>query len=212
LTDPKRYLDDIYKLTTETPGDAVQDTYDKWAETYDTELIDENGYAMPDRVAEMMTREAGHLKREAILDVGCGTGLSGVALKANGFQIIDGCDFSEGMRAVAAKRGVYRELFHADLNTPPTKVVDGAYAAATAVGVFAHGHLKGIALDEIVRCVRPGGPICVTTNDKYWAEGVLRDAMDRLEAAGVIRVRVRDHGTHIAGRGVDGWVFLLEKQ
>jgi len=208
MSNDKRRLEDLYTLSSQ---DDVGQHYDAWAETYDHELVDENGYAMPDRVADLMASEAADLLAEPLLDVGCGTGLSGAALKAKGFSALDGCDFSAGMRAVAEQRGIYRRLFHADLNNPPIDVADGAYAAVTAVGVFANAHIKGEALDEIARCVRQGGLICVTTNDHYWAEGTLKAAMERLEQAGIVSVRVRDHGTHIAGRGVDGWVFVMVK-
>ena len=40
-----------------------------------------------------------------ILDFGCGTGLSGLALRAAGVQVIDGCDLSEGMLAHATFAG-----------------------------------------------------------------------------------------------------------
>ena len=81
-----RFLDIAYRART---TDETRDLYDRWAETYDTELIDENDYAQPRRCAEMLAR---YLKtREAeILDIGCGTGLSGAALREAGFGIVDG--------------------------------------------------------------------------------------------------------------------------
>ncbi len=43
-----------------------------------------------------------------LLDLGCGTGLSGEAFMSAGFSVIDGTDFSETMIAVARnKPGLY---------------------------------------------------------------------------------------------------------
>ena len=81
-----RFLDIVYRART---TDETRDLYDRWAEAYDTELIDENDYAQPRRCAEMLSR---YLKtREAeILDIGCGTGLSGAALLEAGYRTVEG--------------------------------------------------------------------------------------------------------------------------
>ena len=72
MADPSqndRFLDIVYQART---IDETRDMYDRWAETYDTELIDENAYAQPRRCAEMLSR---YLKTRdvEILDIGCGS-------------------------------------------------------------------------------------------------------------------------------------------
>jgi len=71
----KKYLDKMYALTDATTADQIASIYDEWAHSYDSEIVDELGYAMPDRVADMLpslleSRDA------RILDIGCGTGQS----------------------------------------------------------------------------------------------------------------------------------------
>ncbi|MCJ8310223.1 MAG: methyltransferase domain-containing protein, partial [Rhizobiaceae bacterium] len=84
-------------------NDQTRDHYRSWADTYDKEVSEVNGYAQPQRVAEMAAKIAPH-KEVRILDAGCGSGLSGVALKAAGYKHIDGCDFSPEMLEKSPER------------------------------------------------------------------------------------------------------------
>ena len=133
-----RFLTIAYQART---AEETRDLYDRWAQTCDTELIDENGYARPRRCTEMLSR---HLtdRRAEILDIGCGTGLAGAALLREGYGTVDGCDFSPGMLAKARETGLYRRLFEADLNAPPLDAADEAYGAAVAVGVFSFSLIR----------------------------------------------------------------------
>src|SRR5688572_21881835 len=99
-------------------GDArdVADQYDAWAETYDTDL-DTWSYRAPVRVAEAVLvhrPQAG-----SVLDVGCGTGLAGRALRDAGYtgELI-GLDISEAALEVARRSGHYATLTSADLQQP----------------------------------------------------------------------------------------------
>lgn len=94
------HFDTAYSLET---GEQTRDHYASWAESYDREVVDENAYAQPSRVAEMLKRfmPANDFK---ILDAGCGSGLSGVALREAGYATVDGCDFSPEMLAKAREK------------------------------------------------------------------------------------------------------------
>ena len=54
--------------------------------------------------------------KEKILDVGCGTGLSGFSLRKFGFKNIDGLDLSKEMLKIASDKKIYKMLFNLDLN------------------------------------------------------------------------------------------------
>eukprot|EP01048_Picozoa_sp_COSAG05_P006816 COSAG05_NODE_460_length_9597_cov_8.288798_2_plen_388_part_00 len=64
----------------ETPGD-VTDFYDTWADSYD-DTMGKWGWEGPERVAEAFARYG--CLTSAIVDIGCGTGLSGAELRAVG--------------------------------------------------------------------------------------------------------------------------------
>ncbi len=93
--------------------------YAAWADSYDADLIDAYGYMAPaDAVAALIAPNlsGGALARDArILDAGCGTGQAGALLAAAGYGHVDGADLSPEMRAVAARRGVYRALYELDM-------------------------------------------------------------------------------------------------
>ena len=202
-----RFLKTVYQV--HDPGE-VRDMYDRWAASYDIELIEENGYAQPRRCAEMLARYLTD-RRAEILDIGCGTGLSGAALADAGYGVIDGCDFSAGMLAKARGTGFYRRLFSADLNAPPLDATDAAYDAAVAVGVFGFGHVQPECLDEILRVVSPGAPLIIGLNEHFYKDGALTAKLNALAAAGRIDRLAEEHGDHIRGTGVTGWVIAVRK-
>ena len=132
----RRFLDGAYDLPDRRATAAF---YADWAASYDAEIAD-NGYATPARCAAALAAHAERLA-DPVLDVGCGTGLSGLALAAAGFRTVDGTDLSAEMLARAAARsesgpqprpagrGVYRRLFRGDL-ADPLPFGPGVYANA----------------------------------------------------------------------------------
>ena len=196
-------LGTAYDLET---GEQTLDHYQRWAETYDQEVGVDNGYAQPARCAASLAGVADPCSH--VLDVGCGTGLSGLALRDSGFTRLDGCDFSPPMLERAAETGVYRQLFEADLNAGLD--IDGdAYDHAVAVGVFSFGHIRSDALREVLRVVRPGGAVVVGVNDHFWEVGELAAELDAIEADGLASVASREHGEHLPGAAIMGWVIVL---
>ena len=75
----EKYFDKAYGLDSQEKVDKL---YKDWADSYDEEVCG-YGYASPARCAEALKN---FLPLDApILDFGCGTGLSGVALQNKGF-------------------------------------------------------------------------------------------------------------------------------
>lgn len=206
----KKFLDKMYSLTDQTTAAEVASIYDEWADSYNSEIVDELGYAMPDRVAAMLPALL-ESRDTRILDIGCGTGASGGKLVEQGYHNIDGCDISEKMLTHAEQLGIYNSLFHADLSQPPIRVEDRTYDAVTVVGAFAYGHLRASALDEILRVVDDGGLIILTTNDHYYAEGSLDAYINDLDRRNKIILLAKEHGAHMPGKDVGGWVYALGK-
>ena len=204
-----------YDLVT---GEQTLDHYEAWAETYDQEIGMDKGYAQPVRCATALASMIGASSSDTappppgsrVLDVGCGTGLSGLALRDVGFTDLDGCDFSPPMLERADATGVYRRLFEADLNEG-LDIADATYDAATAVGVFSFGHIRPSALRDVLRTVRAGGAVVVGLNDHFWDEGDFPAELDAIEADGTATVVSREHGEHLPGAGIEGWVIVLVK-
>ncbi len=96
-----------------TPGKApdayVETLFDQHAEQFDRILVDDLGYAIPLVTQRALAEHApGPYRR--MLDIGCGTGLSGAAMRDMAAHIT-GFDLSENMVAMADDRGVYDDLY-----------------------------------------------------------------------------------------------------
>lgn len=206
MTGKTRFLPKAYTVETEEETRAF---YDEWADVYDEELT-ENSYRQPERCAAAL-RALCDPATSAVLDVGCGSGLSGVALRAAGFRTIDGCDFSPGMLAKAKQAGHYRHLFETNLNEPPMDAEAESYDAATCVGVFSFGHVTADALEDILRVIKPGGALVIGLNDHFYQEGSLTRKLEALEGRSRISVIAAKHGEHIPGTGLTGWVISARK-
>lgn len=200
------FLKDAYK---DRSDDETRAYYDKWAATYDDEVMG-NDYAQPRRCAEAL----GTLLPPggvSVLDVGCGTGLSGRALRLAGYEPVDGCDYSTEMLAKAGKTEAYRCLFQTNLNDPPIDAGDGAYDAATCVGVFSFGHVSPDAVEEILRVIKPGAPLIIGLNEMFYEKGDLTRKLEALQDAGKLEILSQEKGEHLPGEDMAGWVIRLRK-
>ena len=198
----RKFLSDVYDLST---PDQTRALYDSWSASYDAEIA-ENGYATPGRVAEALARHAKN-PVATILDFGCGTGLSGVALKLAGFAEIDGADLSADMLKGAAAKGVYRKLWQVEPGDPlPT-----GYSAITATGVIGVGAAPVQVFDLILDALAPGGLFALSYNDHALAdprfEAKLRQHID----AGNARLLFQEYGTHLPGIDLKSNVYVIEK-
>lgn len=194
--------------TLKTSEDAKQ-MYDLWAEVYDQDL--KNGkYQQPIRCAKALQEQIADTNIK-LLDVGCGTGLSGLALKETGFQNIDGCDLSQGMLSKAAELKIYKRLFSCNLNEPPIDAKDQAYDALTAVGVFSFGHIMPEAVDELLRVIKTNGIIIIGLNDHFYNEGSLTTKLEALQKEEKLKIIKQEHGEHIPENDLKGWVITLRK-
>ncbi len=150
--------------------------YDTWAETYDAEMAT-SGYRHPSVVLALLAR---HLPAGSapLLDAGVGTGLIGGWLGILGYPEVEGLDISEGMLAVAARKGEYTALHRLALGGP-LPFADGAYAGIVSTGVFTTGHVGAEGLDELVRVCAPGGVLVLTVKMTVW-EGGFRDRIEEM--------------------------------
>lgn len=154
--------------------------YDKWAETYESEMR-VAGYRHPSIGLALLAR---HLPPGAapVLDAGAGTGLVGEWLGIVGYTGVEALDISQGMLAVAARKGVYSAL-HCLALGGPLPFADGYFAGIISTGVFTTGHVGAEALPELIRITAPGGVLVLTVKDTVWNDG-FSDAVAALVAAG----------------------------
>lgn len=161
--------DEAYSL--ETPEDSRR-LYAKWAASYDDDFIAPTGYVYHENVVAAFL-DAGGSAGGPVLDVGCGTGIVGVALSDVGEKLVDGIDISPEMIEVArTKQSVfeepaYRSLMVADL-TQPLDLPDDCYMGIVSAGTFTHGHLSPEPIRELVRICAPGAVCALGINAEHY--------------------------------------------
>ncbi len=144
---PDYDLDNAYEINGPEEARAL---YGDWAETYDEGFGAGWGYIAPREIAALY-RDAMEVD-EPLLDIGAGTGLVAEHLRD---LTVDALDITDEMLAVAARKGIYRELINADL-TQPLDLPAGTYGGVICCGTFTHGHVGPECLPELLRITRAG--------------------------------------------------------
>ncbi|MDO9502934.1 methyltransferase domain-containing protein [Falsiroseomonas sp.] len=97
------------------PAAYVRDLFDQYAPRFDQDLQDRLHYRTPELLAALLAQQGiAPDGGRRVLDLGCGTGLSGLALKPWARRL-EGLDLSPRMLAEARRRGLYDALHEADL-------------------------------------------------------------------------------------------------
>ncbi len=201
------FLDRAYDLDSR---DAVREFYDEWSKTYDSNIVDDNGYVTPRRCAEALARRS--RPEGVVLDIGCGTGLSGLALHEAGFQKIDGFDLSPDMLAKAAEKQVYRDLKIADI-TQKLPYADESYAALNACGVFGQQHTPPSGFADMLTLLKPGHCFVFSLNDHAYEndDHAYPKAVDAAAESGAIDILEKEYGDHLPGIDLRAWVYVVRK-
>ena len=188
--------------------DHTRDFYRDWAASYDAEIT-ENGYQTPRRCAEALAR---HLTNNAakILDTGCGTGLSGLAFREQGFTNLYGNDLSQEMIDIARTRDIYQDISLVDLNNA-LDFEAGTYDVIAAVGVISVGHAPATAIAEMFNKLGDGGIFVYSINDASIAEGSFVAATDALLARDDVQLCEAHYDVHLPKIDMKSTVYVIKK-
>ncbi|MDG2428578.1 MAG: class I SAM-dependent methyltransferase [Acidimicrobiales bacterium] len=184
-------IDLVDAYAVETPDDN-RDLYARWAKTYESGFITDNAYRYHIGVAGAFLAAA-TVDDGPVMDVGCGTGLVGEALRADTRcpELLSGLDLSpEMIEKARSKRtpggeAVYSDIYLADL-TGLLPIADNVYGGITSCGTFTHGHVGPDALDELYRIARPGALFAVGINPDHFIAHGFAERFDKDVAAGKI--------------------------
>ncbi|MCU0812871.1 MAG: tetratricopeptide repeat protein [Burkholderiaceae bacterium] len=136
-----------------SPDAYVRLLFDGYAQDFDRHLVQVLRYEAHERVARLLTRSGRWF--DAVLDLGCGTGLLGPLLKHVAGRI-DGVDLSPPMLAKARTLGVYDRLDEAEL-VEYLQRTERRYDAVVAADVFIYvGDLEPV-FAGVARVLAPGG-------------------------------------------------------
>ena len=196
------------QLWTRHSVDETMQIYSDCAETYDRDVA-EWGYATPGRIA-MALRLAGANPDKPVLDFGCGTGLSGLALKSAGFTQIDGTDISPEMLERARARGIYQHLWESapgDMG----HVKRGQYPIIVATGVISLGAAPPETLDMLIDVVPSGGLLAFSYNEATLADRAYTDRLDAAVLAPDIEMAFEQEGPHLPAKNMISAVYVLRR-
>ena len=96
------------------PDEYIQQVYTRFASFYEDNMRDELGYNGPERVGSLLDQFLDDTDGLNVLDMGCGTGLSGAPLKSRS-ESLTGIDLSAEMLKKAETTGIYDILECAEI-------------------------------------------------------------------------------------------------
>ena len=201
----EKFLDKVYDAR---DAASTRQLYDEWAATYEAEVA-ENGYVTPGRCAAALADQMTDLSAP-ILDFGCGTGLSGLALKTAGFEVIDGVDLSADMLAEARSKGAYRTLSQIEADTPLPHQ-PGEYAAIAAIGVIGAGAAPISVLHSLMNGLASGGLLVLSFNDHALADPANEAGLNEWLDCGAAHLLFKEHGPHLTKIDLNSTVYVIEK-
>lgn len=208
----------------------VERLFDDYADRFDTALVQRLDYTVPQTLARLVRRHAGEDAPFGLVsDIGCGTGLFGVELRANAGRL-EGFDLSAGMLAKAAEKGVYDHLAQADLSLPAGEsglFADAPEARADLVGaadvLMYLGDLAEV-FPSAARLLKAGGLFAFSVEDGGTGDApLLRPSLRYAHPERFIRRRAEENGLVVlameksvirqdAGQPVHGLLFLARRE
>jgi predicted TPR repeat methyltransferase len=201
----------------QAPENYVVSYFDKFADTFDNQLVEILDYRGPEKLHALFAAEDRPLAH--ILDLGCGTGLAGPLLKAPG-RVLTGVDLSPRMLEKAAARHAYDHLIISEAIAylaQQTQKFDLIFAADFLVYV---GDLTAL-MQHAARLVTAGGLLALTIETTAAATYQLLPSGRFAHRPGYIEdlargafVLRRQEATMIrleANKPVDGALMLFER-
>jgi predicted TPR repeat methyltransferase len=155
----------------QSPAPGITKLFDGYAGRFDEHLQGKLGYRVPEMLARAIadTRPA-HLLD--VLDLGCGTGLCGAALRPLA-RTLRGVDLSPAMVEKAQARGVYDEVILGEM-LAPLRDRAGAFDLIVATDVLIYVGDLAPVFDAAAQALRPGGMLAFSVEagagDRYYLQ------------------------------------------
>lgn len=139
------------------PADYVEKIFDDYAATFDKALVDKLKYKEPEMLIALL-KDLKSIKPDGwdVLDLGCGTGLSGAAIHPYARKLV-GVDLSANMLARAQAKNIYQRLEKSELLSMMKQENTASYDVLVAADVFIYVGRLDEVVKEGARLLRPAG-------------------------------------------------------
>ncbi|MDH0613110.1 MULTISPECIES: class I SAM-dependent methyltransferase [unclassified Agrobacterium] len=208
------------------PSRYVEGLFDDYADRFETSLVEKLDYSVPQKLAELIGKEAKDSAFDTVVDIGCGTGLLGVEIRSLAKRL-EGFDISQNMLAKAEEKALYDHLGQADLSLDeessglfiPTLAQRRADLVAAADVMMYLGSLETV-MPLVSALLKPSGLFAFSVEDAGDEEGfILRESLryahsksyvtELLERTGFSLIEIRKTTIRKdAGKPLSGILFL----
>ena len=212
------------------PSRYVEGLFDDYADRFETSLVEKLDYSVPQKLAELIGKAAEGGVFDTIIDIGCGTGLLGVEIRAFANRL-EGFDISQNMLAKAEEKRLYDHLDQADLSLEPeasglftpTLAQHRAGLVAAADVMMYLGSLETV-MPLVSALLAPSGFFAFSVEDAGEEDGfVLRESLryahsksyvtELLERTGFSLIEIRKTTIRKdAGKPLSGILFLARAE
>lgn len=187
----------------------VQALFDDYAPRFDAALT-AIAYRAPALLHEGLTQvcaEQGRaLRFGSVLDLGCGTGLSGAAFRRNSDWLV-GVDLSAGMVAQARQKGLYDRVAVADL-LEFLAAEEGPYDLVVAADVFVYIADLAPVFAAVRRVLAPDGLFGFTVESKPGDDVIMGEKLRYVHGDGYVRATLEQSA--LAPRYFEGRVLRTD--
>jgi predicted TPR repeat methyltransferase len=198
----------LNKVYTARDAGETRALYDDWAASYEADMTAQ-GYATPARCAAALRKYVQDTD-VPVLDFGCGTGLSGQALRDAGFDVIDGVDLSSEMLALAQDKAIYRSLTRIK-GGKTLPFADGTYSLMAAVGAIGPGAAPAGMLHTLMRKLPKGGKLVFSLNDHALKDPACEGTLSEWTDCGAARLLMREDEPHLPEINLNATIYVIEK-
>ncbi len=145
------------------PDRYVESFFDRFAAQFDARLLGELRYAAPEAAAKALKPLLQGRENLFVVDLGCGTGLSGAIVKPHAGRLV-GVDLSGAMLEEARKRGIHDELVREEIGDWLGRE-RGRVDVALALDVFIYVGELGRVMKAISGALAEGGLAAFTIEE-----------------------------------------------
>jgi predicted TPR repeat methyltransferase len=149
------------------PDECIQQLYQRFSSFYEFNVCEELYYEAPQRLHDLIKSVLEDRQQLAVVDLGCGSGLAGLRLKALAARMT-GVDLSPEMIELARARNIYDQLEVAEITRWLSGGQDQFDLIAACDCLIYFGDLRQVVIPAATR-LAPGGVLAFTLErgDQY---------------------------------------------